>query len=83
MLAKKNHPSWKTLSARMVIAVAIDAVVVLPVLFHNSEMWFGRQIPLVEQLAVAGPVTIAAFVFALRTHFRITRDAQESNRGSY
>ena len=77
MLDKQNHP-WKSLKARMVIALAIDALVVLPILLHNSEMWFGRRVPLGPQLAFAGLAAIATFVYALRTHLRITREAQES-----
>jgi hypothetical protein len=77
MLAKKNHP-WKSLRARMVIAVAIDALVVLPIWVHHSDTRFGRRIPLGPQLAFAVLVAIAAFVYALRTHLRIMSDAQES-----
>ncbi len=78
MLARQNHPSWKVLKARMVIALAIDALVVLPILLHNSEMWFGRRVPLGPQLAFAALIAIATFVYALRTHLRITDEAQES-----
>lgn len=62
----------------MVIALAIDALVVLPIWLHNSEMWFGRRVPLGPQLAFAAPVTIAAAVYALWAHFRITSERQES-----
>ena len=61
----------------MVIAVAIDALVVVPIWVHHSETWFGRRIPLGPQLAFAVLVAIAAFVYALRTHLRIS-EAQES-----
>jgi hypothetical protein len=77
MLDKQNHP-WKSLKARMVIALAIDALVVLPILLHNSEMWFGRRVPLGPQLAFAVLVAIATFIYVLRTHLRFTSEAQES-----
>jgi len=62
----------------MLIAVAIDALVVVPIWVHHSEMWFGRRIPLGPQFAFAVLVAIAAFVYGLRTHFRIMSEAQES-----
>ena len=62
----------------MVIALAIDALVVLPIWLHNSETWFGRRIPLGPQLAFAVLVAIAAFAYVLRTHLRIMSEAQES-----
>ncbi len=74
----KQIQLWKSLKARMLIALAIDALVVLPIWLHNSEMWFGRRIPLGPQLAFAVLVAIATFIYALRTHLRFTRDAQES-----
>jgi hypothetical protein len=78
MLAKRNHPFWKNPRARMAIAVVIEAVVVVAVAFHNSEIWFGRQVPLIEQFVLAGLIIIAAFVYVFRTHSRITKEAQES-----
>lgn len=62
----------------MVIALAIDALVVLPIWLHNSEMWFGRRVPLGPQLAFAALVAIAAAVYALWAHFRVTSERQES-----
>jgi len=62
----------------MVIAVAIDALIVLPILLHDSEMWFGRRVPLGPQLAFAMLAAIATFVYGLRTDFRVMSEAQES-----
>ena len=77
MFAKQNHPC-KSLRARIVIALAIDALVVLPIWLHNSETWFGSRVPLGPQLAFAVLVAIATFIYVLRTHLRFTREAQES-----
>jgi len=62
----------------MVIAVAIDVLVVVPIWVHHSETWFGRRIPLGPQLAFAVLVAIAAFAYVLRTHLRIMSEAQDS-----
>ena len=62
----------------MVIALAIDALVVLPIWLHNSETWFGKRVPLGPQLAFAVLVAIATFIYVLRTHLRFTSEAQES-----
>ena len=48
----------------MAVAVAIDVAVVLAMVLHNSEMWFGRRIPLGPQFAFAVLVAIATFVYA-------------------
>src|SRR5580698_6329453 len=77
MFAKQNH-SCKSLRARMVIALAIDALVVLPIWLHNSETWFGRRVPLGPELAFAVLVAIATFIYVLRTHLRFTSETQES-----
>jgi hypothetical protein len=77
MFAKQNHPG-KSLRAHMVIALAIDALVVLPIWLHNSETWFGKRVPLGPQLAFAVLVTMATFIYALRTYLRFTSEAQES-----
>jgi hypothetical protein len=77
MFAKQNHP-YKSQRARMVIALAIDALVVLPIWLHNSEMWFGRRVPLGPQLAFAVLVAIATFIYVLRTYLRFTTEAGES-----
>ena len=77
-VCKANHPFLKSLKARMVIAVAIEVLVVLALLLHNSEMWFGRRVPIGPQLAFAVLVAITAFIYVLRTHLRIMSEAQES-----
>ncbi len=77
MFAKQNRPS-KSLRARLVIALAIDALVVIPIWLHNSETWFGRRVPLGPQLAFAVLVAIATFIYALRTYLRFTTEAGES-----
>ena len=38
MFAKANHPFLIGLKARMAIAVAIEVLVVIALLLHNSEM---------------------------------------------
>lgn len=74
----KQVQLWKSLKAHVLIALAIDALVVLPIWLHNSETWFGKRVPLGPQLAFAVLVAIATFIYVLRTHLRFTSEAQES-----
>ena len=62
----------------MLISLAIDALMALPIWLHNSETWFGRRVPLGPQLAFAVLVAIATFIYALRTYLRFTTEAEES-----
>jgi hypothetical protein len=62
----------------MVIAVAIEVLVVLALLLHNSEMWFGRYISINEQPAFVGLVTVTVFAYLLRMRFRILKEARGS-----
>jgi hypothetical protein len=62
----------------MVIAVAIEVLVVLALLLHNSEMWFGRYISINEQSAFVGLVTVTVFAYLLRMRFRILKEARGS-----
>jgi len=54
MFAKGNHPFLISLKARMAIAVAIEVLVVLALLLHNSEMWFGSTSQLTNNLHSSG-----------------------------
>ena len=78
MFAKANHPFLISLKARMAIAVAIEVLVVLALLLHNSEMWFGRYISINEQSAFVGLVTVTVFAYLLRMRFRILKEARGS-----
>ena len=62
----------------MAIAVAIEVLVVLALLLHNSEMWFGRYISINEQSAFVGLVTVTVFAYLLRMRFRILKEARVS-----
>lgn len=78
MFAKKNHPFWISLNARMAVAVAIDVAVVLAMVLHNSEMWFRRYISVNEQSAFVGLVTVAVGVFLLQIRSRILKEERHS-----
>jgi len=78
MFAKENHPFWTSLKPHTAIAVAIEVVVVLALLLHNSEMWFGRYISINEQSAFVGLVTVTVFAYLLRMRFRILKEARGS-----
>ena len=78
MFAKANHPFLISLKARMAIAVAIEVLVVLALLLHNSEMWFGRYISINEQSAFVGLVTVIVFAYLLRMRLRILKEARGS-----
>ena len=78
MFAKANHPFLISLKARMAIAVAIEVLVVLALLLHNSEMWFGRYISISEQSAFVGLVTVIVFAYLLRMRLRILKEARGS-----
>jgi len=78
MFAKENHPFWTSLKARMAVAVAIEVAVVLAMVLHNSEVWFGRYISVNDQSALVGLVTVAVGAFLLQMRSRIVKEARDS-----
>lgn len=77
MLTNQDDRSLTKLKARLLLAVAVEALT-FALLFQDREIWWGVRVSLEVQFGFALIVSIAVFVYLIHAYLEFANDCQES-----